>query len=126
MMKKYLLPLLALLLVATISNVVQAENWRRGERLAQHYQGTRAWHGPYYQEEWGAPLPLVVPPTARMSTSWSWGVAQSEVRPIYHQFQRNYPGQYESHGGAQQGFQPTPQWPSHTDQFGVYYIRSPW
>ena len=51
------------------------------------------------------------------------GVAQSEMVPIYHQFHRDYmPG--ASYGGSP--ILPTPLWPSHTDQFGVYPVRGPW
>jgi len=82
------------------------------------------WNGPYYHTEWGRPLALVVPPTAAMQTRWGWGVGQTTATPIYHQFARPYPGPYEQDPNMQ--FSPTPWWPSHTDQFGVYYIRGPW
>ncbi len=94
-----------------------ASRW--GYRHAQ----TRPWHGGYYYTQKGAPVALVVPPTAQSQMFWGWGVAQSGTRPIYHQFARPYPG--ESAGGADQLY-PTPAWPSHTDQFGVYYVRGPW
>jgi hypothetical protein len=68
------------------------------------------------------PLALVVPPTASMQTQWSWGVAQTRVMPTYHQFGRSYPGAV-GYGGQ---LHAPPAWPSHTDQFGVYYIRGPW
>jgi hypothetical protein len=43
--------------------------------------------------------------------------------PIYHQFHRDYqPG--AAYGGSP--ILPTPKWPSHTDQLGVYPIRGPW
>jgi hypothetical protein len=35
---------------------------------------------------------------------------------------RAWPGPYA--GGY--GFLGTPNWPSHTDQYGVYYVRGPW
>lgn len=96
----------------------------RADRLARYYAAQRPWHGPYSYTPWGTPAALVVPPTAKMQTSLSWGVAQSEMVPIYHQFYRDYPGPAADGGGA--GFQPTPYWPSHTDQFGVYPVRGPW
>jgi hypothetical protein len=65
---------------------------------------------------------LVVPPTAEYQTKWGWGVGNTRVVPIAPQFGRNYPG--PAVPGI--GFQPTPRWPSHTDQFGVYYVRGPW
>lgn len=90
----------------------------------------QAWHGAYYGP-WtgscGAPLALVVPPTAQFKTRWSWGVGGTQVVPINAQFQRGgyYPPS-PSGAGMGGGFYPTPQWPSSTDQFGVYYVRGPW
>jgi hypothetical protein len=82
-----------------------------------------AWHGSYYEPAWGMPLALVVPPTAESQSNYRWGVGGYRVTPIYHQFQRNYPGP-GSYDPA--SFRPTPAWPSDTDQFGVYYVRGPW
>lgn len=82
------------------------------------------WHGPYYNSAWGRPLALVVPPTADNQVSWGWGVGATNVRPIYHQFGRGNPATYPQESWHQ--FRPTPYWPSHTDQFGVYYVRGPW
>jgi len=81
------------------------------------------WHGSYYEAAWGMPVALVVPPTSEMQTKWGWGVGNTRVVPIWPQFSRNYPGpgQYDP-----RLFKPTPAWPSHTDQFGVYYVRGPW
>lgn len=121
-MTKYALAL-ALLATTFCSTSEASEYWKRGERLSKRFSAMHAWHGAYYHQDWGQPLALVVPPTARMQTSWAWGVNQSEMRPIWHQFSRNYPG---AGFGTGSGFYPTPQWPSHTDQFGVYYIRGPW
>ena len=81
------------------------------------------WHGNYYDVAWGTPVALVVPPTAGYQTKWSWGVGNTEVVPIYHQFGRSYPGAGAAGGAA---FLPTPAWPNSTDQFGVYYVRGPW
>ena len=81
------------------------------------------WHGQYYYQQWGAPTALVVPPVSNMQTSLSWGVSQTSMVPIYHQFARPYPGEAEGLGNT---FLPTPRWPSHTDQFGIYYVRGPW
>lgn len=95
----------------------------RASRWAHRFALTRPWHGDYYYTPWGTPAALVVPPTAHMQTAWSWGVSQTTIRPIYHQYQRTDPGS----GGLVPGqFLPTPVWPSHTDQFGVYYVRGPW
>jgi hypothetical protein len=90
--------------------------------VARRKAADRPWHGGYYHTQWGQPVALVVPPTAELQTRHSWGVANTDIRPIWHQFGRSYPGPYA--GGL--GFRPTPVWPYHTDQFGVYYVRGPW
>lgn len=119
-MKRTLLVLLAVAAVAALAQQAHAEP--PGNRQARRFAQYRTWHGNYAHWQYQQPLALVVPPTAQTSTSLAWGVAQSEVRPIYHQYSRNYPGAV---GGGQQ-FRSTPYWPSHTDQFGVYYVRGPW
>ncbi|PAY15846.1 hypothetical protein CKO51_29900 [Rhodopirellula sp. SM50] len=81
------------------------------------------WHGGYYHQSWGQPLAVVVPPTANMRQTYSWGVGQNLMYPINSQYGRNAPGIGAGPRGA---FRPTPPWPSHTDQFGYYYIRAPW
>ncbi len=83
----------------------------------------RAWHGNYYYLPYGQPTALVVPPTAHMRQTLSWGVSQNLMYPLNHQFGRsaNSPG-----AQAPGSYMATPQWPSHTDQFGVYYVRGPW
>lgn len=102
--------------------------WMRADWIAQQRSANRSWHAGYYHTETAAPLALMVPPTVRSQTRWSWGVAQSSVSPLYHQFKRPYPGPAmgHAHGDPSGSLLPTPRWPSHTDQFGVYYIRGPW
>jgi hypothetical protein len=95
----------------------------RAHCLAQQHSATETWHGNYYHVMWGEPVALVVPPTAELQTHWNWGVAQTAITPIWHQYNRAYPGPFVAGG---QGFRPTPRWPSSTDQFGVYYVRGPW
>ncbi len=97
--------------------------YARADRWARQYASTSPWHGQYYHTEYSQPVALVVPPTAKMMTSYSWGVSQGEVNQIYHQFGRQYPGGQAGMGAR---FHPTPLWPSHTDQFGVYPVRGPW
>jgi len=80
------------------------------------------WHANYSHAEYGQPVALVVPPTANMQTSWSWGAPSASFSRIDHQFGRNYPGP----GPFAGGFRSTPRWPSSTQQFGVYYARGPW
>ncbi len=95
----------------------------RADRVAKCESAGVAWDGGYWHTMWGQPVALVVPPTAELQTHYNWGVAQTSVTPIWHQFQRSYPGPYVAGG---RGFRPTPTVPSSTDQFGVYYIRGPW
>jgi hypothetical protein len=97
---------------------------RHADVIARYYAAQRPWHGPYAYTPWGVPAALVVPPNSKMHTSFSWGVAQSEMVPIYHQFHRDYPGPPAIGGGAE--IYTTPYWPSHTDQLGVYPVRGPW
>lgn len=90
---------------------------------AYNFANSRPWHGAYYNQRWGQPVALVVPPTANMRQTLTWGVSQSTNHPIYHQYGRsaNWPGARPAGN-----FLPTPAWPSHTDQFGIYYVRAPW
>lgn len=97
-------------------DATRVQNWNYNQA------GQYSWHGNYYHRQWGQPLALVVPPTASFQTRYSWGVGQTTSLPIYHQFQRPNPG----HGGGGIGLNPTPYWPSNTDQFGVYPVRGPW
>jgi hypothetical protein len=115
--------LLAVMLALTAIPAAQTTAHDYGNRMAMRHARTLPWHGNYYHTAYGAPIGLVVPPTARMQTKMGWGVSQSEMVPIYHQAQRAYPGEF---GGPGTPFSATPNWPSHTDQFGVYYVRGPW
>ncbi len=120
--------LLCLILAATALIFAPRDAYAGGRRATANRWGERfarttPWHGQYYYAPWGAPTALVVPPVSNMQTSLSWGVSQTSMMPIYHQFSRPYPG---DGAGTGVGFQPTPRWPSHTDQFGIYYVRGPW
>lgn len=90
---------------------------------AMNFAATRPWHGNYAYSNWGTPVAVIVPPTAHMQTNYSWGVSQNLMYPIHHQFNRHMP---QPSGVPYGSFHPTPHWPSHTDQFGQYYIRGPW
>ena len=92
-------------------------------RVAYRQSQTYPWHGDHYDVAWGMPVAVVVPPTAENQTHWGWGVGATRVNPIQHQYERNYPGPSTFN---RSWFQPTPRWPSSTDQFGDYYIRGPW
>ena len=80
------------------------------------------WHANYNHAEYGRPVALVVPPTANLQTTWSWGAPSAHVSRINHQFGRDYPGP-GPFGGS---FRNPPQWPRSTHQFGVYHVRAPW
>lgn len=92
----------------------------QGDVWAQHYAGSRPWHGNHYYLPYGQPTALVVPPNSVMHQTYSWGVSRNYMLPIYHQY--GYQGMPSS-GGA---FYATPVWPSNTQQFGVYPVRAPW
>ena len=109
--------------VVALSSSALAIPPRIAERWAMRQANSTSWHGDYYHTAYGRPVALVVPPTATTDSYLSWGVAQTETRPLWHQFRRPYPGDMF---GADAMFLPTPHWPSNTDQFGVYYVRGPW
>lgn len=92
------------------------------ERKAWRQAQWSPWHGRYAHAEWGSPVALVVPPTATFQTNWGWGVGNTRISRINHQFARPYPGSY----GGTGRLRPTPRWPSDTTQIGVYYVRGPW
>jgi hypothetical protein len=82
----------------------------------------RPWHGRFYNTQYGAPIALVVPPTAELQTDYGWGVANSRTVRIDHQFQRPFPNGF----WTPYGFLPAAAWPSDTRQMGTYYVRGPW
>jgi hypothetical protein len=113
---------LALALFAIAGTALAGEGGLRG-RIAANRAQVLPWHQNYYDVAWGMPVALVVPPTAENQTHWGWGVGNTRVTPIWHQFHRNWPGPgyYD-----RRGFLPKPPQPSDTDQFGTYYVRGPW
>jgi len=111
-------------LTATLSDRADATDpYAVAQVWSHNFAMDRPWHGNYYNQTYGQPLALVVPPTAHMRQTFSWGVSQNHMYPIHHQFGRS--ASFPRAAAAGQ-FQPTPPWPSHTDQFGVYYVRGPW
>jgi hypothetical protein len=125
-MKRYILSLLA---IVALTIAFAAPSARAGDPYAatqlwsNQVAAQRAWHGNYYYLPYGQPTALIVPPGAHMRQTFSWGVSQNLMYPLNHQYGRSatYPG-----ASAPGSFQSTPHWPSHTDQFGVYYVRGPW
>ena len=118
--------LFATLLVAMGMTMSAEAGWgHRAHSQARTFSQGTSWNGDYYNMQYGEPIALALPPTANAMSAWSWGVAQTEVRPMYHQYGRAYvPG--NASGGEGNPFTPTPRWPSHTDNFGIYPVRAPW
>ena len=107
----------------TSSHASASDPYGMTQVWSYNFSMNRPWHGNYYNQMYGQPTALVVPPTAHMRQTLSWGVGQNLMYPIHHQFGRsaNAPG-----AAATGSFYGTPHWPSHTDQFGYYYVRGPW
>ena len=85
--------------------------------------GQTGWHGGYYDVAWGMPMALVVPPTARTQSDYSWGVPSTRISPIDAQFQFQSQGPSSSYRMGQ--YPPAPPQPSDTQQMGDYYVRAP-
>lgn len=125
-MKRYLLSVLAVVAVATLAAVPTAQAadpYAATQLWSNQMAAQRAWHGNYYYLPYGQPTALVVPPNVHSRQTLSWGVSQNLMYPLNHQFGRNATAPGALPTGS---FLPTPHWPSHTDQFGVYYVRGPW
>jgi hypothetical protein len=121
-MKRFALWTFAAALAAVVL-VDAAVAWERGVFRRGAAVPVTSWHAGYYDAAWGAPVPIVVPPTARFQTHYGWGIGATGVTPIYPQFQPDYPGPGYEQPGA---IRPAPRWPTSTDQLGFYYIRGPW
>lgn len=122
-MKKNLLIAIAMLIGVSCLVDERAEAGNPFNAWAQRRADQEPWHGNYYYLPYGQPTALVVPPNVHMRQTYSWGVSQNLMYPLNHQFGRSA----TSPGALPPGsFMPTPHWPSHTDQFGVYYVRGPW
>jgi hypothetical protein len=118
-MKRILFSLaIGALLVAGYSTSAEAAGFGR---FGNH--GSSPWHGNYYDPQWaGIPHALVVPPTVHRQIKYGWGASGTELRRIPHQYGPSTGGEVFGGGG---GFLPQPVQPTHTDQFGTYYIRGP-
>jgi hypothetical protein len=122
-MRRFLpLVIAALLLVAAVP-CAEAARPAVVQQQVEYYTNAYPWHGGYYHSAWGMPVALAISPKVEYQTSWGWGVGNTRVTRVWHQFHRNYPGPGAYPPGQ---FRPTPYWPSDTDQFGVYYVRGPW
>jgi hypothetical protein len=124
MKQPFLVMAAAVGVLATLASAAEAGQPNRAARQAYYFASARPWNGNYAYTPYGEPVALVVPPHADTMASWGWGVTQSEIRPLYHQFGRANPG--GTVYGSANPYLPTPIYPSHTDQFGVYPVRGPW
>jgi hypothetical protein len=79
-----------------------------------------SWHTEYYSPAEGAPKALVVPPVMHTQTVLNWDA--SHVKRVRAKYE---PGFMEPSPYDPRGFQPTPRWPSSTDQLGTNYVRAP-
>lgn len=122
-MKRLLPFVIAALVVMVAAHCVEAARPAQVQQQVEYYTNNYPWHGGYYHSAWGMPVALVISPKVELQTNWGWGVGNTRVTPVFHQFHRNYPGPGSYHPSQ---FKPTPYWPSDTDQFGVYYVRGPW
>lgn len=96
-----------------------------GNRNALYRSQFKPWNGPYYDVSYGTPVAMVVPPTAERQSNYGWGVGNTRVSRIDHQFvpfAPVYPPGVPMLGAPLA----TPPWPSDTAQFGDYYVRAPW
>lgn len=121
-MKRILLSLaVAALLCVGGSNEASARGFGR---FGGH--GSQPWHGNYYDPQWaGVPHALVVPPTVHRQIKYGWGASGTDLQRIRHQYGAVGPGADIGINGGAGMFQPQPVQPTHTDQFGTYYIRGP-
>lgn len=121
-----ILVLLAGLFVLGSQPLAEA-GWPWGRNHASNQAAVQAWELPWHRgyayQNYGTPVAQVVPPTANMQMNYSWGVPSSRMTPIYHQWNRVYPGGISGHPST---LGVTPDHPSDTSQFGVYYVRGPW
>ena len=81
------------------------------------------WHAGYQHPMYGRPVALVVPPVSHYQTIYGWGIATTQMTPIYPQYAGPTDGPPWTEAGQ---YAYPPYWPWDTRQFGVYYIRGPW
>jgi len=81
------------------------------------------WQDGYYDVAWGMPLAVLVPPTARWQTDYSWGPGGTRVTHINSRFRPMSSGPESSYQMG--GYLPAPPQPSDTRQMGDYYVRGP-
>jgi hypothetical protein len=85
--------------------------------------GQGGWQDGYYSAAWGMPMAVVVPPTARWQTDYSWAAGGMRISRIDANFQRQYPGPSSSY--QMRSYLPAPPQPSDTRQTGYYNVRAP-
>ncbi len=85
--------------------------------------GQGGWQDGYYSAAWGMPMAVLVPPTARWQTDYSWAAGGMRISRIDASFQRQYPGPSSSYQMGK--YLPAPPQPSDTRQMGFYNVRGP-
>ncbi len=111
-MRKLLLIVAAIATISAASqdSVSATDPYGIAQVWSYNFSVDRPWHTAYYNQTYGQPTAVVVPPTAHMQNTYSWGVSQNLMYPIHHQFGRSA----RPFGAAAYGsFLPTPNWPSH-------------
>ena len=98
MKRIFLSTLLALLAIGPASadpalKVPMDRRGIHGDRLCCHGRDP-SWSGAYADPTFGAPVALVVPPTAELQTHYGWGVGNTRITPNCPQFNRIYPGRW--------------------------------
>jgi hypothetical protein len=117
--------ILAAVAIVALAATVSVDLALAGGRLGlgrRTTTSTSGWHGDYYNTTWGAPVAVVVPPTARRYVAWGIGVGDTRITRVETQFQPGYP----TPSTPGQRLLPAPAWPENTNQFGTHYIRGPW
>ena len=109
--------------LGSIAPSVAGEGNPANRRAARRADAT-SWHGYFYDPAWGMPVALVVPPTARAQSHYGWGVSETRVTPINHQYGAAWQGPPSAYDGRY--YDPMPPYPTNTDRMGVYYVRGPW
>ncbi|MEX0585568.1 MAG: hypothetical protein WD176_02920, partial [Pirellulales bacterium] len=87
-------------LVGTVSFATPAAEATVRDHVAYQFSQIYPWHGYHYHPVYRQPLALVVPPTAGNTTEYSWGVGNTRITPIYHQFRWRMPYAVGAGGGA--------------------------
>jgi hypothetical protein len=92
-----------------------------GAQVSTYDNGS--WAAGYYDTAYGMPLAVLVPPTARWQTNYSWGVGGTRISRVGATFESQYPGPASYYNRGY--YLPAPPQPTDTMQMGDYYVRGP-